>query len=71
MLKNGPKVKLYTRKMCVQEILENFIQSQKARKTYYLYSEMATYMSSGKRVKGNNIIVDEKMNENKVAYLVN
>jgi len=39
-------------------MLKNFIiQSQRgARNAYYLYGEIATYMSSGKRVKGNNIL---------------
>ena len=34
---------------------KNFVLSQRARKAYYLYSEIATYISSRKEVKGNNI----------------
>jgi len=48
VLRNGPKVKLYTGQMCTREMLKNFIISQKA---HYLYSEIVTYMSSGKGLK--------------------
>jgi len=42
LLKNGPEVKLYTGIMRVCEMLKNFVRSQRARKAYYLYSEIAT-----------------------------
>jgi len=32
----------------MREMLQNFIQSQRARKAYYLYSETATYIRSRK-----------------------
>ena len=51
MLKNGPEVKLYTGFMRVCEMLKNFIRFQRARKAYYLYSEIAIYMSSEKELK--------------------
>ena len=51
MLKNGPKVKLYTGIMYVREIRKNFILSQRARKAYYLYSGIATYIGSRKGLK--------------------
>ena len=51
LLKNGPKVKLYTGKMYVREILKNFILSQRARKAYYLYSGIATHVCSRKELK--------------------
>jgi len=34
-------------------MLENFILSKRARKAYYLYSGIATYDNSRKRVRGN------------------
>jgi len=37
------------------EILKNFIQSQRARKAYYLYSETETYIHSRKGDKENNM----------------
>jgi len=36
-------------------MLKNFILSKRARKAYYLYSGIATYDGSRKRVKGNKI----------------
>jgi len=55
LLKNGPIARPYTRDMCVREIPRNFVQSPRARKAYYLYSETTTYISSGEDVKGNNM----------------
>jgi len=37
--------------MYMQEMLRNFIQSQRARKAYYLNSETATYIRSRKEDK--------------------
>jgi len=48
VLKNDSIVKPYTGNLCVPEILRSFIQSQRARKAYYLYSETATYVRSRK-----------------------
>jgi len=50
ILKNGSIVKPYTGNMYTQ-ILRNFVQSQRARKAYYLYSEAATYVRSRKENK--------------------
>jgi len=50
-LKNGSIVKPYTGNMYAPEILRNFIQSQRARKAYYLYSAAATYILSRKENK--------------------
>ena len=36
-------------------ILENYILSKRARGTYYLCSETAKYIGSGKEIKGNNM----------------
>ena len=46
--------KLYTGDMHEREILENFVLSQKAGETHYLYSEITTYIGSGE-VNRNNI----------------
>ena len=35
----------------MREILQDFILSQSARKAYYLYIEIATYISSGKELE--------------------
>ena len=51
VLKNGPKVKLYTGSMRRRVILENFILSKEAGKAYYLYSGIATYIGSRKGLK--------------------
>jgi len=48
LLKNGSIVKPYTGNMYVREILRNLIQSQRAGKAYYLYSETATYIRNRK-----------------------
>jgi len=50
-LKNGSIVKPYTGNMYAPEMLQNFIQSERARKAYYLYSETATYIRSRKESK--------------------
>ena len=55
LLKNCSSVKPYTGNMFAREMLKNFIQSQGARKAYYLYSETATYIRSRKEDKGNNM----------------
>jgi len=46
---------LYTEDMGKGEILENCILSKRARSTYYLCSEIATYIGSGKEIEGNNM----------------
>jgi len=50
-LKNGSIVKPYTGNMYAREMIGNFIQSQRARKAYYLYSGTATYIRSRKEDK--------------------
>ena len=51
LLKNGPKVKLYTGTMRRRVILKNFILSKRAGKAYYLYSGIATFIGSRKGLK--------------------
>ena len=51
MLKKWPKVKLYTGTMRRRVILENFVQSKRAGKAYYLYNGIATYIGSRKGLK--------------------
>ena len=46
---------MYTGDMGERETLENFILSEKTRKTHYLYGETATYIGSGKETKGSNM----------------
>jgi len=48
LLKNGSIVKPYTGNMCMREMLKNFLQSHRAVGAYYLCSEAATYIRSGK-----------------------
>jgi len=55
LLKNGPKVRLYPENMCAREMLKTFILSQRARKADNLCSEIATCISSGAEIKGNNM----------------
>ena len=47
--------KLYTGDMGEREIVKNFIFSQRAGKTHYLYSETATCIGTREEVKGNNM----------------
>ena len=54
-MKNGSIVNLYTGNINMREILENFMQSQRARKAYYLYGETATHIRSRKEDRGNNM----------------
>jgi len=61
LVEKRPKVKLYTGNMCARQMLKNFIQSQKARKAHYLFGEIATYISSGEEVIGNNM--EDKRNK--------
>ena len=50
-------------------MLKKFILCQRAEKAYYLYREIATFVSSGE-VKGNNED-KRKTEENRIPYLVN
>ena len=52
-------------------MLKDFIISQRARKAHYLYSEIATYISSGEEVKkGNNMEDERRQMKNRIAYQV-
>ena len=50
LLKKGEMAKLYPRDMREREMFKNFILSQRAGKTHYLYSETATYINSGEDI---------------------
>jgi len=66
-LKNGSIVKLYTGNMYAREMPGNFIQSQRARKAYYIYSETAQHISAvGKKIR-KQFGRQEKTSENRIA----
>ena len=51
LLKNWPKVRLYTGKICMREMSTELLLLSQAGQAYYLYSEIATYDSSGREAK--------------------
>ena len=44
-------------------MLKNFILSQRAGKTRYLYSETATYIANGEEIKGSDMEDKRKQRE--------
>ena len=59
---------LYARDMGKGEILENCILSRMARGTYYSCSETATYIGSGKEIKGNNM--EDKRKQMRIDFYI-
>jgi len=55
--------------MYAREMLKKSIQSQRARKAYYLYSETATYIRSRKEDKGNNMENKRKQERTELSMI--
>ena len=69
MLKNGPVAKLYTGNMREQEMLKNFVLSQRVGKITIYTVKQQRISAAEKKSKG-TIQKPSETNENRVAYLV-